>query len=228
VNVRKWIRDHSLSLAAITLFAVAFVGQVLTGRAEYNSAQEAHGEQPATLVGYLGTGHFGEATLENWESEFLQMAVFVFLTAFLVQRGSAESKKPDDEEGAGEEPSDEDPRLHRYDPTAPWPVRRGGVALALYRNSLSIVLFLLFVASFAGHAITGAAEYSSEQAAHGEPGASAFGYLATSRFWFESFQNWQSEFLSVFAIAVLSIWFRQQHSPESKPVHAPHEQTGEE
>jgi hypothetical protein len=228
VSVPKWIRDRSLSLAAITLFAMAFVGQVLTGRAEYNSAQEAHGEQPVTLVEYFGTGHFGEATLENWESEFLQMAVFVFLTAFLVQRGSAESKKPSDEEGAGEEPSDEDPRLHRNDPSAPWPVRRGGIALALYRNSLSIVLFLLFVASFWGHAATGAAEYSSEQAAHGLPGATMLGYLATSRFWFESFQNWQSEFLSVFAIAGLSIWLRQQHSPESKPVHAPHEQTGEE
>jgi hypothetical protein len=224
----KWVRSHSLGIAAIALFFVAFVGQVLTGRAEYNHEQEAHGEQSASLAAYLGTGHFGEATLENWESEFLQMAVFVFLTAFLVQRGSAESKKPDDEEGAGDEPSDADPRRHRDDPHAPWPVRRGGIALAIYRNSLTLVLFLLFLASFWGHAITGAAEYSSEQAAHGEPGAGVLGYLATPRFWFESFQNWQSEFLSVFAIAVLSIWFRQQHSPESKPVHAPHEQTGEE
>jgi hypothetical protein len=224
----KWVRSHGLSIAAIALFAAAFVGQVLTGRSEYNQEQEAHGGQTATLPEYLGTGHFGEATLENWESEFLQMAVFVFLTAYLVQRGSAESRKPDDEEGAGQEPSDADPRRHRDDPNAPWPVRRGGFALALYRNSLSIVLFLLFLASFWGHAVTGAAEYSSGQAAHGEPGAGVLGYLATSRFWFESFQNWQSEFLSVFAIAVLSIWLRQQHSPQSKPVHAPHEQTGEE
>jgi membrane protein implicated in regulation of membrane protease activity len=226
--VRKWIRGHSLSIAAIALFVAAFVGQVLTGRAEYNQDQQAHGEEPVPLVQYLATGHFGEATLENWESEFLQMAVFVFLTAFLVQRGSAESKKPKDEPGAGEEPSDEDPAKHRNDPRAPWPVRRGGIALALYRNSLSIVLFLLFLASFWGHAMTGAVEYSAEQLAHGDAAVGTLGYLATSRFWFESFQNWQSEFLSVFAIAVLSIWLRQQHSPESKPVHAPYEQTGEE
>jgi hypothetical protein len=226
--VRKWIRSRSLSIAAITLFLAAFVGQVLTGRAEYNQDQQAHGEESASLVQYLATGHFGEATLENWESEFLQMAVFVFLTAFLVQRGSAESKKPDDESGAGEEPSDEDPAKHRNDPRAPWPVRRGGIALALYRNSLSIVLFLLFLASFWGHAITGAVEYSEDQLAHGDVAVGTLGYLTTSRFWFESFQNWQSEFLSVFAIAGLSIWLRQQHSPESKPVHAPHEQTGEE
>ncbi len=226
--MRKWIRGHSLSVAAISLFLAAFVGQVLTGRAEYNQDQQAHGEQSVSLGRYLATGHFGEATLENWESEFLQMAVFVFLTAFLVQRGSAESKKPKDEPGAGDEPADEDPAKHKHDPRAPWPVRRGGIALALYRNSLSIVLFSLFLASFWGHAITGAVEYSEEQMAHGDVAVGTLGYLATSRFWFESFQNWQSEFLSVFAIAVLSIWFRQQHSPESKPVHAPYEQTGEE
>ena len=224
----KWVKSHALGIAAILLFAGSFVGQVLTGRAEYNEDQEAHGQPPVSLTGYFGTGHFGEATLENWESEFLQMAVFIFLTAILVQRGSAESRKPDDEPGVGEEPSDEDPRKHRGDPKAPWPVRRGGIALALYRNSLSIALFLLFLASFAGHAITGAAEYSEEQGAHGQPAVSTLGYMATPRFWFESFQNWQSEFLSVFALTVLSIWLRQYGSPESKPVHAPHEQTGEE
>lgn len=226
--MKQWVRSHSLSLAAIGLFLMAFVGQVLAGRAAYNQDQQAHGESPVSLVEYLRTGHFGEATLENWESEFLQMAVFIFLTAFLVQRGSAESRKPEDDAGAGEEPIDEDPRKHRDDPDAPWPVRRGGLALAIYRNSLSIVLFLLFVAAFWGHAVTGVAEYNAEQEAHGEPTVSVMRYVGTSRFWFESFQNWQSEFLSVFALAVLSIWLRQQGSPESKPVHAPHEQTGAE
>ena len=226
--MRKWIRSHTLSLAAIILFALSMVGQVLAGRADYNDDQKAHGEQPVSLAKYFSTGHFGEATFENWESEFLQMAVFIFLTAFLVQRGSAESRMPYDDPKAGKEPFDEDPRKHRDDPNAPWPVRRGGLALALYRNSLSLVLFLLFLAAFAGHAVTGAAEYSQEQAAHGEPGVSALGYVGTPHFWFESFQNWQSEFLSVWAIAVLSIWLRQQGSPESKPVHAPHEQTGAE
>ncbi|HEX8907291.1 MAG TPA: DUF6766 family protein [Longimicrobiaceae bacterium] len=226
-SVGKWIRNRSLSLVAIALFLFSFIGQVLTGRAEYNDFQEAHGQPPVSLVGYFGTGHFGEATLENWESEFLQMAVFIFLTGFLVQRGSAESRKPDDDPDADEDPGDEDPRRHRNDPEAPWPVRRGGLALALYRHSLSIALFLLFLGSLAGHALTGAAEFSQDQAAHGQPGASMLVYLATPRFWFESFQNWQSEFLSVWALTVLSIWLRQHGSPESKPVHAPHEQTGE-
>jgi len=226
--VGKWVRDHSLSLAAILLFALALVGQVLTGRADYNQDQQEHGQPPVGLAEYLGTGHFGEATLENWESEFLQMAVFIFLTAFLVQRGSAESRKPEDEEGSGEEPFDEDPALHRDDPDAPWPVRHGGLPMALYRHSLSLVLFLLFLVSFWGHAVTGAVEYSEEQGAHGGAPVGVLGYLGTARFWFESFQNWQSEFLSVFAIAVLSIWLREKGSPESKPVHAPHAQTGAE
>ncbi len=224
----KWVRDNSLGLAALFLFFFSFFGQVLVGRADYNQDQQDHGEAPVSLIEYLGTGHFGEATFENWESEFLQMAVFIFLTAFLVQRGSAESRKPEDDPGAGKEPVDEDPRRHRNDPDAPWPVRHGGIALVLYSRSLSTVLFLLFLASFWGHAVTGAVEYSGEQQAHGGEGMSTLAYMATSRFWFESFQNWQSEFLSVFALAVLSIWFRQQGSPESKPVHAPHGQTGAE
>jgi len=226
--VGKWVRSHSLSLVAFCLFIFSLTGQVLAGRADYNDDQRQHGEAPVSLPEYLRTGHFGEATLENWESEFLQMAVFIFLTAFLVQRGSAESRKPEDDPEAGKEPIDEDPRLHANDPRAPWPVRRGGIALAIYRNSLSIVLFLLFLAAFWGHAATGAAEYSQEQAAHGQAGAATLEYLTTPHFWFESFQNWQSEFLSVLALTMLSIWFRQQGTPESKPVHAPHEQTGEE
>jgi hypothetical protein len=222
------IRDHGLSLVATALFLLAFVGQVLTGRAEYNADQEAHGEAPVSLVQYLDTGHFGEATLENWESEFLQMALFVILTAFLVQKGAEDSRKPKGEAGAGEESVDEDPKRHRHDPDAPWAVRKGGLALALYRNSLGIALGLLFLFAFLGHAASGAVDYSAEQQAHGQAGVGMLGYLGTSRFWFESFQNWQSEFLAVLSLTVLSIWLRQYGSPQSKPVHAPHAQTGSE
>jgi hypothetical protein len=226
--MRRWVKDHSLSVAAVTLFVFSFAGQVVTGYADYNDDQRAHGQPTVSFAGYFGTGHFGEATFENWESEFLQMGVFVLLTAKLVQRGSAESRKPDDDPQAGKEAIDEDPQRYIGDPNVPWPVRRGGRALAIYSNSLSIALFLLFGAAFIGHAITGAAEFSAQQHAHGMPGVSALGYIATPQFWFESFQNWQSEFLSVFALTFLSIWLRQKGSPESKPVHAPHEQTGAE
>ena len=49
---------------------------------------------------------------------------------------------------------------------------------------------------------------------------------SAGQFWYESLQNWQSEFLAVGAIIILTIYLRQYGSPESKPVHAPHVQTG--
>jgi hypothetical protein len=149
------------------------------------------------------------------------MAAYVMLTVFLYQRGSSESKDPDKEEEV-----DRDPRLSKDKRDAPGPVRAGGLALKLYENSLFIAFALLFLISFALHAVGGVEEYNSEQQAHGRPAVTVWQYLAGSRFWFESFQNWQSEFLSVAAIVVLSIWLRQRGSPESKPVDAPHDETG--
>ncbi|HEU0015650.1 MAG TPA: DUF6766 family protein [Longimicrobium sp.] len=225
----KKLHDNSLGLVAVLLFVIALVGQTLTGHSVYNDEQVEHGERPVGLVEYLRQGHFGEATFENWESEFLQMGVFIFLTALLVQRGSAESKKPEDEREPGEKDErEDDPALHRGDPDAPWPVRYGGWAAKVYSNSLSIAFLVLFLATFALHAVTGAREFSAEETAHGGQPVSALEYLGEPQFWFESFQNWQSEFLAVLAIVMLSIFLRQHGSPESKPVHAPHEQTGSE
>ena len=220
------LHDNGLTLVAALLFAVSMVGQAVAGHGTYNAEQRDHGQPEAGFVEYLATPHFAEATFENWESEFLQMGMYVLLTAFLVQRGSAESKKPEDEQDAGGEEIDEDPRLHRADPDAPWPVRRGGWVLKLYENSLGIAFMLLFAISFLGHAASGAAEFSEEQAEHGRAAVSTLQYLGEPRFWFESFQNWQSEFLSVVSIVVLSIFLRQKGSPESKPVHKPHRETG--
>jgi hypothetical protein len=159
--------------------------------------------------------------MENWESEFLQMFAYVLLTAFLFQKGSAESKNPDQPEAV-----DRDPRQSRHRKDAPWPVRRGGVVLKLYENSLALALFLLFVIAFVLHAIGGASEYSEQQIAHGGKAVTALQYIATARFWFESLQNWQSEFFSIGILVVLSIFLRQKGSPESKPVDSPHSMTG--
>jgi hypothetical protein len=146
----------------------------------------------------------------------------VILTAFLFQKGASESKDPEKDH----EPVDEDPRLHRDDPDAPGPVKRGGPGLKLYENSLSLALALLFVASLALHAVLGRQEYSAEQVQHGEAAVGVLGYVGSAQFWFESFQNWQSEFLAVAVLTVLSIWLRQRSSPESKPVAKPHSETG--
>ena len=136
---------------------------IVSGAAEYSEDQLAHGEPAVTVLGYLGTGAFLEATFENWESEFLQMGMYVILTVFLFQKGSSESKPV-----GREAPQDEDPRDAELKAATPWPVRRGGWILKLYEHSLSIMFLLLFLASFALHAIGGAEEYSSEQQSHGE------------------------------------------------------------
>jgi hypothetical protein len=217
------LRRHGLSIVIAALFLASFAGQFLAGAREFNDERAAHGEPPLPLGSYLASGHFLEATGENWESEFLQMAAYVVLTAFLFQRGSSESKKLD-----GPEEVDRDPRLARGERlrNAPWPVRRGGWVLALYEHSLSIAFFLLFLGSFALHAWGGLQARNEEALSHGEAAVGLADYVASAKFWFESFQNWQSEFLSLVAMVLLSIVLRQRGSPESKPVDAPHSETG--
>jgi glycerol uptake facilitator-like aquaporin len=217
----KWAKEHGLLLANIGLFVVFFGGMVLSGAASYSEDQMAHGEAAVSVLEYLRTGAFVEATFENWESEFLQMAMYVLLTVFLFQKGSSESKPM-----GRVAPQDEDPRDATIKAATPWPVRRGGWVLKLYEHSLSIMFFALFLMSFVLHLVGGSQDYNSEQESHGQPTVSVLGYLATSRFWFESFQNWQSEFLAVAVLVGASVYLREKGSPESKPVAEPHYETG--
>ncbi|HET9252778.1 MAG TPA: DUF6766 family protein [Candidatus Eisenbacteria bacterium] len=220
--MNKFLRENGLTVALLGIFLFSLAGHVIAGRLEYNSEQVSHGGSTVSFWGYVSTGHFQESLFENWESEFLQMAAFVLLTIFLRQRGSSESKK------FGRDTMDEDPRRARNRSSAPWPVRRGGWVLRLYESSLSIALSALFLFSFWMHAWSGSRAQRENALQHGEqPVGSVAEYLTTSKFWFESFQNWQSEFLSVAALVVLSIYLRQRGSSQSKPVAAPHHETGE-
>jgi hypothetical protein len=220
--MRKFVREHSLAIVALGVFLVIWLGgQTWAGHRTFNEEQVAHGEPTVSFGEYLTRAEFGEATFENWESEFLQMGIYVLLTAWLVQKGSAESKPAE-----GDLNLDEDPRRHQDDPDAPWPVRRGGWVMKVYEHSLSIALLTLFVLAFIGHLVTGARAFNAEQLDHGGTTVSTIGYLFRSQFWFESLQNWQSEFLAVGSLVVLSVYLRQRGSPESKPVHAPHASTG--
>jgi hypothetical protein len=222
--MRKLFRNNGLSIVFGLLFLLFMGAQAVTGHLEYNEDQREHGQPTIDFAGYLTSGHFVEATMENWESEFLQMFAFVLLTVFLFQKGSAESKKLNEKE-----PVDEDPRKSRNRKNAPSPVKKGGLILTLYENSLSLIFLILFLGSFVLHGIGGAAHYNQEQLEHGiTTTVSTMEYMGTSRFWFESFQNWQSEFLSVLAMVVFSIFLRQRGSPESKPVDSPHSETGAE
>jgi hypothetical protein len=220
--MRRFTRDNGLSLVLLAIFIATLVGQGITGFEVYNDEQRDHNQPTTTFRKYLTSGHFLEAVFENWESEFLQDAAYVLLTVYLFQRGSSESKDPDKDE-----PVDADPRESQSDPEAPWPVRRGGVWLRLYENSLFLAFLLLFAAAFALHGAGGAAQYNHEQLLHSGETVSTSQYMGTVQFWFESFQNWQSEFLALFSIVTLSIILRQRGSPESKPVASPHIQTGE-
>ena len=173
------------------------------------------------MADYLSTGHPWEALFENWESEFLQMAAFILLTTFLIQKGSPESRRP-----GVKELVDADPRDFADAPDAPWPVRRGGWILRLYEHSLGLAFVLLFLITWVGHALGGFAEYAADHVAHHQPRPALTDYLTSARFWFESFQNWQSEFLAIASMVWLAVYLRQRWSPESKPVHASHAESG--
>jgi len=216
----SWLRDRALTIVMMLCFAAGLVGQIVAGNRTYNHEQLEHGGAPAGLRDYLSTGHPWAALFENWESEFLQMAVFILLTTCLVQRGSPESRRPHVRELV-----DADPRDFAHLPDVPWPVKRGGWILWLYERSLGLALTFLFLLSWCGHAVGGWRAAVADDLAHGAVAESFVQFVTSSTFWFESFQNWQSEFLSIAAMVWLSVYLRQRGSPESKPVHAPHHQS---
>ena len=213
-DMRSFLRNHGLSLTMLGAFLLLFlIGQTYTGMKEYNDERNQAGESQIDFLAYLRSAHFVEATAENWESEFLQMGVYILATAWLYQKGSAESKDPR--------------KVHQHHasravtPDSPWPARRGGWVLRLYEHSLSLAFFGLFAVAFFLHALGGQRLYNEERLREGESAYSLSDYLTSTRFWFESFQNWQSEFLAIGCMVVLSIFLREVNSPESKQVHTP-------
>jgi hypothetical protein len=202
-----------MSLFIGTLFVQAF-----TGWRDWNQELQAEHAVQMNFISYLITGHFISATFENLQSEFLQMGLYVVLTIYLRQQGSAESKSMEGEKDVDREP--------KPDPTAPWPVRKGGWWLKIYSHSLSLAFLLLFLLSWGLHFYGSWRHHNDEQALKHQPVDSLTHYIGEPTFWFETFQNWQSEFLSVASIVFLTIYLRQKGSPESKPVDAPHSVTG--
>jgi hypothetical protein len=208
---------NSLSIVFTSLFLITLAAQALTGWKEHNHELQDANHEPLSLFSYLHTGHFISATFENFQSEFLQMALYVALTVGLRQQGSAESKKLNEKE--------EVDRTPRAGKDAPWPVKKGGWILKLYSKSLSIAFFLLFFISWGLHLYGSWDDHNVEQLLHHKQVESVGTFLGEPTFWFETFQNWQSEFLSVASIVFLTIYLRQHGSPESKPVDAPHFET---
>lgn len=211
--MKRFWRHNGLSVVLLGFFlGTLLVAQFQTGRLEYNKERAERNLPPVGLRAYWRSPHFLEATTENWESEFFQMFVYVALTVFLYQKGSAESNDPD-------RPHPKEVPLTRR---SPWAARQGGWIRKLYEHSLSLAFLALFLISFLLHAASGARLRNEEETARGIPPVSMLEYMGSSRFWFESFQNWQSEFLAIGSMVVLSIYLREKGSPESKPVNLPH------
>jgi hypothetical protein len=215
------LKDNGLTIVLMLAFLATLIGMIFAGWIASNEELASHNLPLMDVVTYCLSGEFISAVFENWESEFLQMAFYVVLTAFLFQRGSSESKDPDKVD-----PVDEDPAKKMRNKSAPWPVKVGGLWAAVYSYSLGIALFVLFVVSFIIHWLASAVAANDEALRHGDETKAAIEYLVDAQLWFESFQNWQSEFLSTAVIVVLSIFLRFRGSPESKPVAAPHLKTG--
>jgi hypothetical protein len=220
----KALRNHGLSLFFGGIFLAALVGQAFAGHAEYNAQQAAEGLAALTLGEYVTSSDFAVDVTENWQSEYLQFLLYVFVTVWLLQKGSPESKELDK---TGTE-SDREQKVGRY-ATAESPALAGygDWRTGVYSHSLGAAMGLIFLGSWLAQSLAGRAAYNNQQLGQLQDPVSWAGYLASPDFWSRSLQNWQSEFLAVGSMAVLSIYLRQRGSPESKPVGAAHEATGQ-
>jgi hypothetical protein len=223
--MRRFLRENGLSLVFLAFFVLAVAGQAIAGWDEFNNDATAHSETTISLGRYLTSSSFGNALLENWQSEYLQFTLYILLTVWFVQRGSPESKEIDK---AGGESDEEQLVGEHARPDSPRWAKAGGLKTRLYANSLLTVMIAIWLLSWFGQSVTGWSDYNADQITHHEPTVSWLGYLGSASFWEATLQNWQSEFLAVGSMAVFSIYLRQRGSPESKPVGAAHDATGVE
>lgn len=214
-----FLKRNGLGIALLGLFILFLIGDWLLGHSVFNRIEVAEGRATVGLWEYLTMPHFLSGVFRHWEYEFLLVSMYVLLTVRLKQKGAAASKEQDEPHE-----SEREPQAHAE---APWSVRQGGWILAIYRNSLSIALILLFLASFTGHFYASHAFALEESAARGLPSTTTWQFFTGPVFWMECFEGWQGGFFAIAALVILSIWLRQHGSPESKPVDAPHHETGE-
>jgi hypothetical protein len=219
----RFVRHNGLSIFFLAIFLASLAGQAIAGHGSFNHDQLLHHGDPISLGRYLTTSEFAADVAENWQSEYLQFTLYIFGTVWLLQRGSPESKPLDK---AGLE-SDEDQKVGEHaDARSPRWARAGGLRTALYGNSLLIVMTTIWLGSWLAQSIAGSSGYNANQLDHQAATVSWVHYLGSSDFWDRTLQNWQSEFLAVGSMAILSVYLRQRGSPESKPVGAPHDATG--
>jgi hypothetical protein len=221
----KTLRNHSLSLFFFAIFVAALVGQAIAGNAEFNNEAIAHGSETKSLWSYVVSADFGQAVMENWQSEYLQFTLFIFATVWFVQKGSPESKKVDE---VGTQSDAEQLVGEHAQPDSPKWARARGLKRFIYSNSLLMVMGTIWIGAWFAQSLTGWRVFNEQALDHDEATVGWLQYLGTADFWETTLQNWQSEFLAVGSMAVLAIYLRQRGSPESKPVGLPHESTGVE
>ncbi|TDW69366.1 DUF6766 family protein [Kribbella pratensis] len=224
-RVRGFVRTNSLSLVFGGLFLAALIGQAFAGLAEYNNQQITDGLATVSFGRYVTSADFAVDVTENWQSEYLQFLLYIVLTVWLVQRGSPESKPLDN---AGRE-SDEEQKVGAYaGPDSPRWARVGGWRTKLFSSSLGLVMGSVFLACWLVQSVAGWSTFNEDQLRQLQDPVSWLSYVGSADFWSRSLQNWQSEFLAVGSMAVLSIYLRERGSPESKPVGTSHDATGVE
>ena len=213
------LRPHFLSIFFAAAFVLALVGQSIAGLAVLNQDNASHGLPAVGYLDFVMSSAFVVDVAENWQSEFLQFFLFILATIWLVQAGSAESKKVGDE-GVG---SDEDQLVgeHARRDSPRW-AKVGGWRTTLYSNSLLMTMGAIFAFSWTIQSIAGHVVYNQEQVDHAQPTVTWVEYVASPDFWNRTLQNWQSEFLAVGCMVAFSIYLRQRGSSESKPVGTPH------
>jgi len=221
--MRRILHDNGLWSFFALLFVLAVAGQAIAGLADQNHQQIADGVAETTLGDYLTSSDFATDVAENWQSEYLQFFLYIFMTVWLVQRGSPESKKVDE---AGLE-SDRDQQIGRFaTDDSPRLAKTSGGLQWLFANSLGLVMGAIFVGSWLAQSIAGLSAYNDQLLLQLEDPVGWWGYVCSADFWNRTLQNWQSEFLAIASMVALSIYLRQRGSPESKPVGTPHEATG--
>jgi hypothetical protein len=223
--MRGFLKDNGLSVTFGLLFLATLLGQAISGHATVNHDQLLHQGDPISLGHYVTSALFWADVMENWQSEYLQFTLYIFATVYLIQKGSNESKEP----GRAGRESDEQQLVGAHaKPDSPRWVRVGGLRTAIYSNSLVMVMTTIWIASWLAQSITGRINYNADQLDHQAAPISWPAYVTTSDFWNRTLQNWQSEFLAVGSMVILSVYLRQRGSPESKPVGAAHSITGAE
>jgi hypothetical protein len=225
-RLRRFLKENSLSIFFLLLFLACLAGQAVAGWKQFNAEQVADGLGTLSLGRYLTSADFSVDVTENWQSEYLQFLTYLVATVWLLQKGSPESKELDQ---AGRE-SQKKQKIGEYavDDSPSWARYSDGLRLRLYSSSLLIVMGAIFLVSWLVQSVAGWAAFNETRLEQLQDPISWGAYLVNPDFWSRTLQNWQSEFLAVGSMAVLSIYLRQRGSSQSKPVGEPHDSTGVE